>query len=68
MARTLTTAVQNQLATNDIRPVHLISIGFGTPVNITDNAFDLTSSISGTSKTYLSSSFLVWYSIIYGTN
>ena len=59
MARTLTTAVQNQLATNDIRPVHLISIGFGTPVNITDNAFDLTSSVSGSSKTYLSSSFLV---------
>ena len=59
MARTLTTAVQNQLATNDIRPIHLISIGFSTPVNITDNAFDLTSSVSGSSKTYLSSSFLV---------
>ena len=59
MARTLTTAVQNQLATNDIRPIHLISIGFSTPVNITDNAFDLTSSVSGSSVTYSSSAFLV---------
>jgi hypothetical protein len=59
MARTLTTAVQNQLATSEIRPVHLITIGFATPVNITDCSFDLTSSISGSSVTYSSSSFLV---------
>ena len=59
MARTLTTAVKNELLTGQIRPVHLITIGFGTPVNLTDNAFDLTSSVSGSSVTYSSSSFLV---------
>ena len=59
MTRTLTTAVKNELATNEIRPVHLITIGFGTPVNITDNGFSLTSSISGSSVTYIPSSFLV---------
>tara|TARA_Y100001938_G_scaffold136010_1_gene198359 strand:+ start:1686 stop:2252 length:567 start_codon:yes stop_codon:yes gene_type:complete len=59
MTRTLTTAVKNELATNEIRPVHLITIGFGTPVNITDNGFSLTSSISGSSVTYTPSSFLV---------
>tara|TARA_R100000664_G_C2746985_1_gene134597 strand:+ start:717 stop:1283 length:567 start_codon:yes stop_codon:yes gene_type:complete len=59
MARTLTTAVKNQLASNEIRPVHLITIGFGTPVNITDCGFSLTSSISGSSVTYSPSSFLL---------
>jgi hypothetical protein len=43
MTRSLTTAVKNELATNDIRPVHLITIGFSTPVNITDCSFSLTS-------------------------
>jgi hypothetical protein len=59
MARTLTTAVKNELLTGQIRPIHLVTIGFSTPVNITDNAFDLTSSISGSSVTYSSSAFLV---------
>ena len=59
MARTLTTAVKNELATNNISPIHLITIGFATPVNITDCGFDLTSSISGTSRTYTASPFLV---------
>ena len=59
MARTLTTSVKNELATNEIRPIHLITIGFGTPVNITDCGFSLTSSISGSSVTYSPSSFLV---------
>tara|TARA_Y100001938_G_C8002982_1_gene385740 strand:- start:303 stop:869 length:567 start_codon:yes stop_codon:yes gene_type:complete len=59
MARTLTTAVKNELLTNEIRPIHLLSIGFSTPVNLTDNSFDLTSSISGSSKTYTASPFLV---------
>ena len=59
MTRTLTTAVKNELLTNDIRPVHLLTIGFSTPVNLTDNSFDLTSSISGSSKTYTASPFLV---------
>ena len=59
MTRSLTTAVKNQLATNDIRPVHLITIGFGTPVNITDCSFPLTSSISGSSTTYSASDFIL---------
>ena len=59
MARTLTTALKNELLSNEIQPVHLLTIGFGTPVNLTDNSFDLTSSISGSSKTYTSSAFLI---------
>ena len=59
MTRALTTAIKNELATNDIRPVHLITIGFGTPVNITDCSFPLTSSISGSSVTYLASDHLI---------
>jgi hypothetical protein len=52
MSRSLTTAVKNELATNDIRPIHLITIGFDTPVNFTDCSFSLTSSVSGSSVTY----------------
>ena len=56
MTRSLSTAIKNELATNDIRPIHLITIGFNTPVHFTDNSFDLTSSISGSSVTYSASS------------
>ena len=59
MTRSLTTAVKNELATNDIRPVHLITIGFSTPVNITDSSFSLTSSVSGSSVTYAASDFIL---------
>ena len=59
MTRSLTTAVKNELATNDIRPVHLITISFGTPVNITDCSFSLTSSVSGSSVTYSASDFIL---------
>ena len=59
MPRTLATALQNELATNNVQPVHLITISFGTPVNITDAAFDLTSSISGSSVTYSASDFIM---------
>ena len=59
MTRSLTTAVKNELATNDLRPVHLITIGFSSPVNITDCSFPLTSSVSGSSVTYASSSFVM---------
>ena len=59
MTRALTTAVKNELATNEIRPIHLITIGFATPVNITDCSFPLTSSVSGSSVTYSSSSFIM---------
>tara|TARA_R100000655_G_scaffold70488_2_gene108771 strand:+ start:1566 stop:2132 length:567 start_codon:yes stop_codon:yes gene_type:complete len=59
MTRSLTTAIKNELATDDIRPVHLITIGFGTAVNITDCSFPLTSSVSGSSVTYSSSDFIL---------
>ena len=59
MTRSLTTAIKNELATNDIRPVHLITIGFSTPINITDCSFPLTSSVSGSSVTYLASDFIM---------
>ena len=59
MTRALTTAVKNELATNEIRPIHLITIGFGTPVNITDNSFSITSSVSGSSVTYTASDFIL---------
>ena len=59
MTRSLTTAVKNELATNDIRPVHLITIGFSSPVNITDCSFPLTSSVSGSSVTYTASDFIM---------
>ena len=42
MTRALSTAVKNELATNEIRPIHLITIGIATPVNITDNSFSIT--------------------------
>ncbi len=57
MTRNLTSAVKNELATNDIRPVHLIHIGFSTPVYFTDCSFQLTSSVSGSSITYSPSDF-----------
>lgn len=59
MTRSLTTAIKNELATNDIRPVHLITIGFSTPVNFTDCSFSLTSSVSGSSVTYSASDFIM---------
>ena len=59
MTRNLTSAVKTELATNDIRPVHLITIGFSTPVNLTDCSFSLTSSISGSSVTYSASDFIL---------
>jgi len=59
MSRSLTTAVKNALATNDIRPIHLITIGFDTPVNLTDCSFSLTSSVSGASVTYTASDFIL---------
>jgi len=64
MTRNLTSAVKTELATNDIRPVHLITIGFGTPVNITDCSFPLTSSVSGSSVTYSASDFILGISNI----
>ena len=43
MSRSLTTAIKNELSQNKIRPVHLITINFDTPVDLTDCSFSLTS-------------------------
>jgi hypothetical protein len=59
MTRALTTAIKNALATNDIKPFHLLTINFATPVNFTDSTYSLTSSVSGTSVTYSPSSFII---------
>jgi hypothetical protein len=59
MSRSLTTAIKNALATNEIRPFHLLTIGFSTPVNFTDCSFPLTSSVSGSSVTYSPSDFII---------
>jgi len=59
MARGLTTAVKNALATQNIKPVVLIDIGFPTPIYITNHSHDLTSSISGSSQTYTASGHLL---------
>ena len=59
MTRSLTSAVKTELATNDIRPIHLITIGFSSAVNITDCSFPLTSSVSGASVTYNASDFIL---------
>ena len=60
MARGLTTAVKNEYATRNVNSVHLVEIDLGTTtVYFTENSFNLTSSISGTSRTYLSSGVLL---------
>tara|TARA_R100000234_G_scaffold100776_1_gene69715 strand:- start:2591 stop:3157 length:567 start_codon:yes stop_codon:yes gene_type:complete len=59
MARGLTTAVKNELATQNIKPIFLVSIGFPTPINITNCTHALTSSVSGSSVTYSASGHLL---------
>lgn len=54
MPRGLTNAVKIELATGNIEPVLLVEIAFSTTVYLTNASFDLTSSISGISRTYLS--------------
>ena len=68
MARGLSSSVKTQLATGIIDPVLLIEIGFGTPVYLTNASFDITSSVSGTSRTYLSNGHLRGISGISETN
>jgi|TARA_R100000081_G_C4700069_1_gene107152 hypothetical protein len=68
MARGLTSAVKTELATGVIDPVLLIELGFGTPVYLTNASFDLTSSVSGSSRTYLSNGHLKSISGINETN
>ena len=60
MSRGLTTAVVNELATKNINAVHLVNLTLGsTNLAFTENSFNLTSSISGSSTTYLSSGVLL---------
>ena len=58
MARGLTSAVKTELATGNIDPVLLIELGFSTPVYLTNASFDITSSVSGSSRTYLTNGHL----------
>ena len=59
MARGLSNSVKTELATGNIRPVHLIHLNFATPVYLTDCSFALTSSISGSSRTYTASGHIL---------
>ena len=59
MARGLSSDVKTELATGNINPVHLVHFNFATPLYITDCGYDLTSSISGTSRTYTASGHLL---------
>lgn len=68
MARGLTNAVKTELATGIIEPVLLIELGFGTPVYLTNASFDITSSVSGSSRTYLSNGHLKNISAVSETN
>tara|TARA_R100000742_G_C4260698_1_gene78500 strand:- start:168 stop:734 length:567 start_codon:yes stop_codon:yes gene_type:complete len=59
MARGLSSDVKTELATQNIKPVYLVTIGFPTPINITNHSHDLTSSVSGSSVTYSASGHLL---------
>ena len=59
MARGLSSSVKTELATGNIAPVHLIDLNFSTPQYLTDCSFNLTSSISGTSRTYAASGHIL---------
>ena len=60
MSRGLTSAVTTELATKNINAVHLININLGSSnLAFTENSFPLTSSVSGSSTTYLSSGVLL---------
>ena len=59
MARGLTSAVKTELATQRIRPIYLIDIGFPTPIFLTNCSFPITSYVSGSSQTYSNSSHLL---------
>ena len=49
---------KTELATGIIEPVILVEFGFATPVYLTNASFDITSSVSGSSRTYLSNGHL----------
>jgi hypothetical protein len=60
MSRGLTSAVTTELATKNINAIHLVNISLaGNNLAFTENSFPLTSSVSGSSTTYLSSGVLL---------
>ena len=52
MPRGLTSAVKTELATRNISPILLVEIEFSTPIYFTNASFNITSAVSGTSRTY----------------
>jgi len=68
MARGLSSSVKTELATGVIDPILLIEIGFATPVYLTNAPFDITSSVSGSSRTYQSNGHLRSISGVSETN
>lgn len=68
MARGLSSAVKTELATGNIAPVLLIDLDFSTPVYLTNASFDITSSVSGTSRIYQSNGHLRRVSGVNETN
>ena len=68
MARGLSSSVKTELATGVIDPVLLVEIEFGTPVYLTNAPFDITSSVSGSSRTYLTNGHLKHITGINETN
>lgn len=68
MARGLSSSVKTELATGVIDPVLLVEIEFGTPVYLTNAPFDITSSVSGSSRTYLTNGHLKNISGVNETN
>ena len=68
MARGLTSAVKTELATGIIEPVILLEFGFATPIYLTNASFDITSSVSGSSRTYSANGHLKNISAVSETN
>ena len=68
MARGLSSSVKTELATGVIDPVLLVEIEFGTPVYLTIAPFDITSSVSGSSRTYITNGHLKNISGVNETN
>ena len=58
MPRGLTSAVKTELATGSIEPVYLVDIEFSSRIYLTNAPFDITSSVSGSSQTYLANGHL----------
>ena len=58
MPRGLTSAVKTELATGNIDPILLVELGFSSAVYFTNASFNLTSNVSGVSRTYVSGGHL----------